>query len=116
VNAETRIHLTRFFSCVQWFIFSWFPFRDGRALIAHFGVQCDVGVPLFWHVVLMKDGLCRAFGHAGPAFRARFGVDKQHLLPFAKAIAGADHDAVRMFAAKTGFRHDHGHFRSPDEV
>jgi hypothetical protein len=82
---------------------------DFWALGSHLGVEGDEFPPLSRYVVLVKDGLHGAFWLAAIAVNADRGVDVQHLFALAKAVAGADHDTVGVFAAKAWLGNNVGH-------
>ena len=87
--------------------------QDVRADLYHIAVECDIVVPRFRDAVFLENGLSWAFGNAGTTFDALIGVNEQHRFPFVKAVAGADDDALGVFAAKAGFRDNHCHGSVP---
>ena len=86
-----------------------FSFRDFRTAFHHFGVEFNIGVPFFWHVVLEENGFSRAFVCTGVTIDALFRINEQHGLAFMKAVAGADCHAVRIFAVEAWFSNDECH-------
>jgi hypothetical protein len=92
----------------QWF----FPIGDLWAFWHHLRIQGDVLPPLPRDVVFVKNCLDGAFRHARVTVNALNGIDVQHLLPFVKAIARADDDAIGVLAAGARLGHNIGHFTS----
>jgi hypothetical protein len=99
----------RFQLAAQWR----FLLRNLRALVRHFSIQFDVIVPLFRDVVFVEDGLDRALWNAGSAIDAFFRIDEQHRLALVKTFGRTNDYAVRVLAAETGFRDNHGHDERP---
>ena len=74
---------------------------DRRADLRHLGIQCDEVALVGWDILLVEDRLDRTFVEARIAVDALVWVDVQHVLAIAKAIAGANNNAVGVFATET---------------
>ena len=74
------------------------------------GVQHDKFTLTIRHIILSKDGLCGALGHAKRAINALVRVDREKVGTLVKTVHGADFHAVREFALDAVLSNNVGHF------
>ena len=82
---------------------------NGLPLLRELRVECDERLLVGRNVVFRVDRLDRALGHAERAVDAFVGVDHEEVRTLAKAIHGADVDAIGILAADAGLGDDVGH-------
>jgi hypothetical protein len=73
------------------------------------GVELNVALPFFWHVIFMENCFDWALRHAGFAVNAFFGMDIEHLIALVEAFHGANHDAIGVFASRARLGDDMCH-------
>lgn len=76
---------------------------DAVALFRVFGVDLDVLLPLFGHIVLVENRFDWALRHASFAVDTFFWVYIKHLVPFVETLYGANHYAIRVLATRARF-------------
>jgi hypothetical protein len=86
-----------------------FLFGDDGALGRFFSVERCEFLPFIGKVVFVEDRLDGALGNTRFAVDALLGVDVKHLSPLIKAIDGANHDTIRVFAVEAGLGDDMSH-------
>jgi len=86
-----------------------FLFRDDFALGGQFGVHFDVALPFGRNVVFVKNRFHGAFGDAGFAVDAFFGVDVEHLVSLVEALHWANNNAICVTATNTRLCDDVSH-------
>lgn len=84
-------------------------FGNHFRLRSHFRVQLDVVFPFVGHVVLVKNGLNRAFRDTSFAIDALLRVDVKHLFALIKALDRTNNDAIGVSATFTGLGNNVGH-------
>lgn len=75
----------------------------------HFGIKLDEGELIGGDSIVDEDGFDRTLAAARVAVDAFIGIDVEHLTSFVKTFTGANHHAVGVPAAKTGFANDVSH-------
>jgi hypothetical protein len=73
-------------------------------------IQRDKFTLTIRHIILSKDGLCGALGHAKRAINAFVRVDRQKVGTLVKAVNRADFHAVRVFALDAVLSNNVSHF------
>src|SRR5262249_44343138 len=82
---------------------------DDGALWRHLGIELRERLPLFGHVVFVKDRFDWAFRNTGFAVDAFIRMDVQNLLAFVEAFHRAHHHAIGVLAAKARFANNVRH-------
>jgi hypothetical protein len=83
--------------------------RRPLVLLEMVGVFLDEVLPFVGHLNILKDGLYRAFWHAGAAVNTLIGVNKVLLGTLIDAVYGADLDTGSVFDVDTWFADDVWH-------
>ena len=81
-----------------------------RPSLRHRGVQRDKFTLAIRHIILSKDSLCGALGHAKRAIDALVRVNSQKVGTLVKAVNRADFHAVRVFALDAVLSNNVSHF------
>ncbi|SPJ16717.1 hypothetical protein SBBP2_200002 [Burkholderiales bacterium] len=86
-----------------------FKARDRWPFLGKLCIQGDKFLLICRNILLGVDRVDGAFGYANRAIDALIWVDNEEIRPLAKAIDGADIDAIGVLAANARFRNDVGH-------